>query len=582
MLVRRLALPAAICAIGLALAAHALAAPAGSPAQTGSLKLCKVAGLGVAAGDPFSFSLTTQSVTRTVTVAAGACATLPVGTRATALTQGFFANHPAAVRELLAAGARLKVDSANLTAAQVQQVLVATAGKPGGVTFPSNSLLTLTQQLLAAQLNVLRGVVPPATVLAAFTQANGGIQVTLSGSTIHLQTTLSASQISALIQTLTGFNEAKVGGPGNGTSSVGVAEAPVAGTTVTAIVCVPAAACGTPDLTNGRVTAAVSTGATTEVDYTNRSTVGTLKVCKVAGTGIAAGTDFTFAVTIGTQTPRTITVAAGSCTTLPSIPEGPVTVAETLDSSFRVFSISCAPGCIDIDLNGGAASLTIVANTEKSVTFTNETNLGTIKVCKVAGTGVAAGTDFTFTVRVGTQAPLAMTIAAGDCATIPDVVDGTSVTVAETLDTSFRVFSISCAPGCIDIDLNGSAASLIAARSTEKSVTFTNETNLGTIKVCKVAGTGVAAGTDFTFTITVGSGTPSNVTIPAGDCSIVGPVPDGTSVHVAEVLDSSFRIFSIACNPGCIDIDLNGSAASLIAARSTEKDVSFTNERAGP
>src|SRR3989442_4627408 len=134
MLVRRLALMAAVCAVGLSVASHALAAPAGSPAQAGSLKLCKVVGPGVVSGDPFSFSLITQSVTRTVTVAAGSCTMLAVGTRATALSQGFFANHPGAVTDLLAAGVRLKVDSAELTGAQGRQGLIATAGKPGGST----------------------------------------------------------------------------------------------------------------------------------------------------------------------------------------------------------------------------------------------------------------------------------------------------------------------------------------------------------------------------------------------------------------------------------------------------------------
>lgn len=54
----------------------------------------------------------------------------------------------------------------------------------------------------------------------------------------------------------------------------------------------------------------------------------------------------------------------------------------------------------------------------------------------------------------------------------------------------------------------------------------------------------------FTFDITVGAQAPSTITVAAGDCSVVGTVLDGTSVHVAEVLDSSFRIFSVACNPG--------------------------------
>ena len=90
---------------GLALPAHALAAgPTKSVAQSGSLKLCKVGGAGVVVGDAFTFSLTTQTVTRTVTVAAGSCTTLLVGTRATALTQGFFANHLNSVGALLGSG----------------------------------------------------------------------------------------------------------------------------------------------------------------------------------------------------------------------------------------------------------------------------------------------------------------------------------------------------------------------------------------------------------------------------------------------------------------------------------------------
>src|SRR5213592_3525063 len=82
---------------GLAASPAALSAvQAGSTAQSGSLRLCKVAGAGIAAGDTFTFGLTTQGVTRTLTVSAGSCTTLVVGTRADAQTQGFFANHASA------------------------------------------------------------------------------------------------------------------------------------------------------------------------------------------------------------------------------------------------------------------------------------------------------------------------------------------------------------------------------------------------------------------------------------------------------------------------------------------------------
>src|SRR5438093_7184906 len=149
---RLLVLVVALGAAGFVLPQLALGAIKAGPvaAQGGSLRLCKVAGAGISAGDPFTFSLTTQTVTRTLGVSAGSCATLVVGTRADAQTQGFFANHASAVSALLGSGVTLKVDGAQLSAAQVQAILTATAGKPGGVTTSSNSLLTLTQPLLAA------------------------------------------------------------------------------------------------------------------------------------------------------------------------------------------------------------------------------------------------------------------------------------------------------------------------------------------------------------------------------------------------------------------------------------------------
>src|SRR3989442_12444230 len=68
-------------------------------------------------------------------------------------------------------------------------------------------------------------------------------------------------------------------------------------------------------------------------------------------------------------------------------------------------------------------------------------------------------------------------------------------------------------PGCTAIDLSGGTVDLPAARNTEKTVSFTNETNLGSVKICKVAGPGITAGTPFTFTVTVGTGAPQTVTI---------------------------------------------------------------------
>jgi hypothetical protein len=68
------------------------------------------------------------------------------------------------------------------------------------------------------------------------------------------------------------------------------------------------------------------------------------------------------------------------------------------------------------------------------------------------------------------------------------------------------------------------------------------------------------------------------VTVAAGDCAFINGIADGTSVVVAETLASSLRVFSIACNPGCSNIDLNGGTATIPIKRNTDAVLTFTNE----
>jgi hypothetical protein len=78
--------------------------------------------------------------------------------------------------------------------------------------------------------------------------------------------------------------------------------------------------------------------------------------------------------------------------------------------------------------------------------------------------------------------------------------------------------------------------------------------------------------------VTAGSAAPQTVTVAAGDCAFINGIADGTSVVVAETLASSFRVFSIACNPGCSNIDLNGGTATIPIKRNTDAVLTFTNE----
>ena len=91
------------------------------------------------------------------------------------------------------------------TVAQQQAIFDATPGKPGSVTFgDNNNLLNLYQQLLAA-LNNLDGnlTAGPADVDAAVAAALAGT----GGTGLNITTTLTHTQISDLIDTLSDFNE---------------------------------------------------------------------------------------------------------------------------------------------------------------------------------------------------------------------------------------------------------------------------------------------------------------------------------------------------------------------------------------
>ena len=96
------------------------------------------------------------------------------------------------------------------TVAQQQAIFDATPGKPGSVTFgDNNNLLNLYQQLLAA-LNNLDGNLTggPAEVDAAIAAAMAGT----GGTGFAITTTLTDTQISDLIDTLSDFNEGTFAG----------------------------------------------------------------------------------------------------------------------------------------------------------------------------------------------------------------------------------------------------------------------------------------------------------------------------------------------------------------------------------
>jgi hypothetical protein len=150
-----------------------------------------------------------------ITATASASVTVTPPRVVCTLTKGFFRNHPDATAGIIAdLGGTLTIGGTALTAAQVQDILNATPGQPGDVTFTSNSLLNLTQQLITTLLNLQGDVaLAPAEVQAAIAAVQAGVTITIgAGGQISITTSLSQSEIGSLTATLSSFNEGAFAG----------------------------------------------------------------------------------------------------------------------------------------------------------------------------------------------------------------------------------------------------------------------------------------------------------------------------------------------------------------------------------
>ena len=124
-------------------------------------------------------------------------------------TKGFYRNHASVTASVIAGmNGSVQLGSVNLTAARAQAVLNATPGDPGNVTFTSNLLLNLAQQVITAKLNVARGSTASAGVQSAIASASSAITVTLTNGQIRLTSALSTDSASALNSTIENFNAA--------------------------------------------------------------------------------------------------------------------------------------------------------------------------------------------------------------------------------------------------------------------------------------------------------------------------------------------------------------------------------------
>ena len=303
------------------------------------LKMCLVSGAGLPAGQSFTSAITLASVTRSLTNTTGACAELEVPRERTPQGKGWFRSNVPEVERLLPGGTTLVIDGANPDREDVLDVL---NGAPN-VQASSSLLLNLAQQLIAAQLNLLRGVQASSAVNQAVTDAHAALQITL-GTPITISSSLSTARASALVSTLTSFNEGKTKPPAPPPSvTANIVQAAVLNVEVASIGCEPVTSCDGADRLTGEVVTTLASGSTTSVTFTNHSKP-ILRVCVVAGSGVAAGTVSQFeARRLGEPGFLNFAVPAGECREAEAGEDAGYDMYHTKVAGIRIASVTCDP-----------------------------------------------------------------------------------------------------------------------------------------------------------------------------------------------------------------------------------------------
>src|ERR1700719_1256611 len=132
---------------------------------------------------------------------------------------------------------------------------------------------------------------------------------------------------------------------------------------------------------------------------------GFVQVCKVAGAGVAVGTNFTFNVA---GTPVIVAAGAapgGTCGVPVTVPAGTAVITETIPAGTALIGVRTLPSAgllVSSNLAAGTATVTVLAVGQTIVPFIDAAvpvpPNGFVQVCKVAGAGVAVGSIFTFNV----------------------------------------------------------------------------------------------------------------------------------------------------------------------------------------
>ena len=194
-----------------------------------------------------------------------------------------------------------------------------------------------------------------------------------------------------------------------------------------------------------------------------------------------------------------------------------------------------------------AAGVLALAGIPAAVSALQTPATGFVEICKVADSPSVTGV-FRFTVGGAT-----VDVPVGACSPVIPVSPG-MVSVTEAERPGIAVSGIQTYPAArlvsSDLPARTAQVQVVAGdESTQTAVTFDNRAELAILKVCKVAGAGVAVGTDVAFTagtlsVVVPAGPP-----PGGTCVVVGWFPVATSVAVTESIPEGTEVSAITVAP---------------------------------
>jgi len=212
---------------------------------------------------------------------------------------------------------------------------------------------------------------------------------------------------------------------------------------------------------------------------------------------------------------------------------------------------------------------------------------GLVKICEVAGSGVAAGTPFTFSYS-GAGGVSKTVVAAGAgpegaCALGPTVALGANVTVTEDVPPGNSVSGISVAPATRQVgDADTGAGSVtFSGGSGVTELTFTDEARNGYLAICKQPPAGAAAATPSVSSFTVTPGNLAPIAVAAGACSPAIAVPAGQLV-IRESTPGE-ALAECAATPASQQVGCDPTAGTSTVAIvpgdvSTQTVASFTND----